>query len=547
MVQVVLITGHLGTGKTNLAERLRADHGFHLIRSSDEIRRRFNLMPTNDMKRVDLQDAGAKWDDQSNGSWLYEITKSASRSHSRIVIDNVRNEKQLSHFRNRPDWRTLHVHLYAPRQFLKDRYGPKLQEENISYEEADIIETEDDIRHFRTDADVRINVNRSDGGDTYTRVAARLGLFSDPNQKLVDVLIGGQYGSEGKGHIAAALARNYDLVIRVGGPNAGHTVSSESGRYTYHQLPSGSRDFKAKVLLGPGMTIHKTELLKEIKDCGITSDRLCIDPNAMLISEVDKEAEAKMRDEIASTASGSGAASARRIMGRTARPPTLAGADQDLKPYTVPRPAFCGSAVAELERHYAEGKKILLEGTQGSGLSLYHGPYPHVTSRDTNVAGCIAEAGVSPRRVRRIIMVVRTTPIRVGNPDGGLHSSGNLKNETTFDIVAHESGLDPVKVNSAEKTSRTKRDRRVGWFDWEQLRRACILNTPTDIALTFVDYLSKENQAARRFEQLSEDTIKFVEELEHVAQAPVSIINVRFPDISDNKDLRSMIDRRSWS
>ena len=143
---------------------------------------------------------------------------------------------------------------------MEEQYGPKLKEENISYDQADPIESEDDIKQFREDADVRINVDRSDSGDTYTRVAARLGLFSDPDRKLVDVLIGGQYGSEGKGHIAAALARNYDLVVRVGGPNAGHTVSSESGKYTYHQLPSGARDFNGMILLGPGMTIHKDSL-----------------------------------------------------------------------------------------------------------------------------------------------------------------------------------------------------------------------------------------------------------------------------------------------
>ncbi len=499
------------------------------------------------MGRSELQDSGAQWDTQSDGKWLFEIVKSAAAQHSRIVIDHVRNERQLRHFRNHPEWRALHVHLYAPRPFLEEQYGPKLKEENISYDQADPIESEDDINQFRKDADVRINVDRSDSGDTYTRVAARLGLFSDPGRRLVDVLIGGQFGSEGKGHIAAALARNYDLVIRVGGPNAGHTVSSESGKYTYHQLPSGARDFKGKILLGPGMTIHKDSLLKEIEDCKITPDRLCIDPNAMLISEEDKEAEVKMREEIASTASGSGAASARRIMERNATPPILAGDDPDLEKYTQSRPKFCGNTVQELERNYAAGKKILLEGTQGSGLSIFHGSYPHVTSRDTNVAGCLTEAGISPKRVRRVIMVVRTTPIRVGNPDGGKHSSGRLKNETDFATIATQAGLDPDEVKKAEKTSTTKRDRRVGWFDWEQFRHACILNTPTDIALTFADYLSKDNQSARRFEQLTQDTIKFIEELEHVAQAPVSIINVRFPDMESDRDIRSMIDRRSWS
>lgn len=546
MVTVVLITGHLGTGKSRLAERLQADHDFRYIRTSEEVAKFAGVLSPAELSRLELQKAGADWDSKTNGKWLIDIVENAASHSEKIVVDHVRNDKQLRYFRLKPEWKTLHIHLYAPKGFLEGQYGPKLQEEQLSYDQANPIESEKDISRFKDDADVRINVNRSDDGDTYTRVAARLGLFSESDSQLVDVLIGGQYGSEGKGHIAAALARSYDLVIRVGGPNAGHTVSSETGRYTYHQLPSGTQNFEAKVLLGPGMTIHKESLLAEIKECGLSPERLCIDPQAILISDEDKVSEKKMKDEIASTASGSGAASARRILGRTATPPKMAKDDPELSVYTQKRAVFAGNAVDELEQCYAKNKRVLLEGTQGSGLSLFHGEYPHVTSRDTNVAGCLAEAGVSPKRVRRVIMVVRTTPIRVGNPDGGKHTSGAIKNETNFTVVATEAGLDPEKIKKAEKTSTTKRDRRVGWFDWELFRRSCILNSPTDIALTFADYLSKENMAARRFEQLTENTIKFIEELEQVAQAPVSMINTRFPNLDDDKDIRSIIDRREW-
>lgn len=547
MVEIVLLTGHLETGKTVLAHRLATEHKFDLIRTSHLITARCKPADGSPVARKDLQAFGAALDEETDGKWLFDVvTKQVSEGCERIVVDHVRNERQLRHFRTRADLRTIHVHLYAPKLFLEEKFGPKLEKESITYDEADPIESEQDIKQFRHDADVRINVNRTDASDTYTRVAARLGLFSDPEDRLVDVLIGGQFGSEGKGHVAAALARNYDVLIRVGGPNAGHTVSSESGLYTYHQLPSGSKDTKAKILLGPGMTINKKALLQEIADCGVDETRLCIDPQAMLINDDDREKEGSMREEIGSTASGSGAANARRILGRTASPPLLARNDPDLKKYTEKRAEFCGDAVHELERCFFERRRILLEGTQGSGLSLYHGEYPHVTSRDTNVAGCLAEAGVSPKRVRRVIMVVRTTPIRVGDPDGGVHTSGKLKNETSFDVISEQAGLDPEEVKSAEKTSTTKRERRVGWFDWEQFRRACILNSPTDIALTFADYLSAENQNARRFEQLTDDTIKFIEELEHVAQAPVSIINTRFPKLEQAPDLRSMIDRRDW-
>jgi hypothetical protein len=113
--------------------------------------------------------------------------------------------------------------------------------------------------------------------------------------------------------------------------------------------------------------------------------------------------------------------------------------------------------------------------------------------------------------------------------------------------VAKEAGLDPVEVTKQEITSTTRRPRRVGWFEWDQFRKACVLNAPTDIVLTFADYIDGENQHARRFEQLTENTIKFIEELERVSQAPVSLINTRFMRDEDRTvDLRSIIDRRNW-
>jgi adenylosuccinate synthase len=118
---------------------------------------------------------------------------------------------------------------------------------------------------------------------------------------------------------------------------------------------------------------------------------------------------------------------------------------------------------------------------------------------------------------------------------------------TSFKQIAKEAKLAPDDLVANEKTSTTKRKRRVGWFDWELYRRSCALNAPTDIVLTFADYLDAENSNARRFEQLRPDTIKFIEELERVAQAPVSLINTRFPRTDEERlDLRSVIDRRTW-
>lgn len=105
--------------------------------------------------------------------------------------------------------------------------------------------------------------------------------------------------------------------------------------------------------------------------------------------------------------------------------------------------------------------------------------------------------------------------------------------------MAARAGLDVADVQAAEKTSTTKKDRRVAEFGWADLRRASTLNGPTDVALTFADYLSVKNRDARRFEQLEEATIMFIEEVGRVAAAPVSLITTRFHE-------RSIIDRRSW-
>jgi adenylosuccinate synthase len=140
-------------------------------------------------------------------------------------------------------------------------------------------------------------------------------------------------------------------------------------------------------------------------------------------------------------------------------------------------------------------------------------------------------------RVRRIVMVVRTYPIRVGNPRG--KTSGPMSREISWAEVARRSGLDVNVLRKAERTSTTKRRRRVAEFDWALLHRAAALNGPTDIALTFSDYITASNRDARRFEQLSESTIQFVDEIEAVARAPVSLISTRF-------HARSIIDRRNW-
>jgi len=318
--------------------------------------------------------------------------------------------------------------------------------------------------------------------------------------------------------------------MRVGGPNAGHTVFEKPFKHVFHLLPSGTyRAPNAKLLIGPGAVLNLEKILEEIRTFGIDKDRLLIDENAIIISQKDIDYETAIKDNISSTAQGVGVATAGNILAR------LLGDDKHKAKHFIKelRP-FLGSTHNALESLFKDGKRVLLEGTQGTGLSLHHGIYPYVTSRDTTVSGCLSEAGISPKRVRKIIMVTRTYPIRVGG-----HSGPFLSNELTMEDIATRSGKNVDEIKKTEITTTTKKDRRIAEFSWSLFRKACELNSPTDIALTFTDYISVKNVNARRYHNLTEETRRFIEEIESCAGVKVSLIGTTF-------DYRAVIDRRNW-
>jgi adenylosuccinate synthase len=114
-----------------------------------------------------------------------------------------------------------------------------------------------------------------------------------------------------------------------------------------------------------------------------------------------------------------------------------------------------------------------------------------------------------------------------------------MSQEITYEDVAARSGIPLEELRTTEKGSVSSKQRRIGEFDWQLLQRAVELNSATDIALTFTDYLNARNREARRYEQLTTETIRFVEEVERVAGVPVSLLTTRF-------DVRGIIDRRRW-
>lgn len=484
--------------------------------------------------RISLQEEGNRLDKETGGQWVLEELRQAVQSKPNcaiFVVDSVRTEKQIKEIRKsyRP---VTHLHLSAPAEELKNRYTRRSKSEINAppYEKTKEDKTEKAIERLNKIADIVLNTQHCIEADIVERAAGRMSLYGKNHTGYVDVILGGQYGSEGKGQIAGYLAKEYDLLVRVGGPNAGHKVYEDPEPYTHHHLPSGTRKCDAPLLLGPGMVINVEKLQKEIAECQVDCDRLSIDPQAMIISSEDIEAEKKITQDISSTGQGVGQATARKIVGRGDKKVQLAKDSPELKPYIR-------KAIDVLTWAFLNNNRILLEGTQGTGLSLHHGMYPYVTSRDTTVAGCLSEAGIPPSKLRKVVMVCRTFPIRVQNPPGG--TSGFMSHEISWKEISRRSGISIEKLQHREKTSTTNRARRVGEFDWETIRKAAFLNGATDIALTFADYLSPRNQLVRRYEQLTDETIEMIEEIEHVTKARVSLIGTGF-------DSRSIIDRREW-
>ncbi len=535
MKRLVVLSGPVAAGKTELAQQLHDRYRAHVLRTSDLLR---EYVGARQADRRALQLAGQRLDRETGGRWVIDalIRRCADVDDDTVVVvDSVRIQDQINAIRTAFGRRVVHLHLTASEETLSGRYEKRKAEgrpgELASYKELRSNRTERLVPRLARDADIVIDTDRNSPDDILVRAATHLRLTGNRTDRLVDVLVGGQYGSEGKGNVAAYLAPEYGLLVRSGGPNAGHSVMTDSGKHVQHHLPSGTALCDAPVLLTAGAAIYPPALLEEIAASQVDVSRLVIDEQATIITDDHRAEEAELTATIGSTGSGVGAATAGRIMGRSGG--TLLAKDvPELRPYI-------GKAGEIIERAFAAGSRVFVEGTQGTGLSLLHGPYPHVTSRDTTVPGLLAEAGIPPSRLRRSVMVCRTYPIRVKDPDREGQTSGPMWGELTWEVIAERSGLDLQELLAQELTSTTRRQRRVAEFDWALLQKASALNGPTDIAITFVDQLHATNRDARRFEQLTDDTIEFVEEVERVGAASVTLISTRFHQ-------RSIIDRRSW-
>ena len=536
-LRIVLLSGPIGSGKSALVRQLEERYRAKIIKTRELILKK---LPRTKPERAALQRAGQRLDVKDGGAWVGEALQRTIETHSggqtprgHFVIDAVRIHGQIAAIRKAYGTDVHHIHLTAPEKELERRYRERNRDgdQTVDYDALKRNRTEREIERLAEIADIVVSTDRCSEEAVLVRATALLNLYPRSNDAIVDVLIGGQFGSEGKGNIVGHIAPEYDLLVRVGGPNAGHQVYAEPKPEKYYHLPSGTqRAPNARLLLGPGAVIYPKKLLEEIADHKIDADRLTIDHRAMIITDQDRKEEAERFGSISSTAQGVGIASARKMTGRSdykeEREAFLADDCEDLKPYI-------GSAREVLADAMVTGQRILLEGTQGTALSLHHGDYPHVTTRDTTVSGCLADAGIAPSNVRRVIMVCRTYPIRVGGP------SGPMAHEVEMAEIHRRSGIPLEELERTERTTTTDRPRRIAEFDWLQFRDSVQLNGPTDIALTFVDYFDVDNRKAFRFEQLSQETISFVEELERISGRPVSLLSTDF-------NWRNVIDRRAW-
>jgi adenylosuccinate synthase len=339
----------------------------------------------------------------------------------------------------------------------------------------------------------------------------------------LDIIVGTQWGDEGKGHITDLMAAEADIVARYGGgDNAGHTVAVAGDIFKLHLVPSGIIHEKPICLIGNGVVINPEILLKEIDALGqrgidVSPARLKISRKAHLITPahiaLDRASESSRGSEaIGTTQRGIGPAYTDKASRSGLRAGLLADAEglaEEIQQHVeskneILRRLFAAetldaTAVSAQYAHYArrlaphltdstvllhaalqEGQNVLAEGAQGTFLDLDHGTYPFVTSSTPTAGGALVGLGIGPRMVRRIIGIAKAFTSRVG---GGPFPC-QLEGATALRLRG--TGENPWD----EYGTTTGRPRRVGWLDLVMVRHAARINSLTELAVTKLDILS---------------------------------------------------------
>jgi len=332
------------------------------------------------------------------------------------------------------------------------------------------------------------------------------------------VIVGGQWGDEGKAKVVDFLMHDHDVVIRFqGGANAGHTVVTDAGRFAFHQIPSGVLYASVTGILGNGMVIEPFALLDELKELtsrGIdVGGRMFISSAAQIVMPyhriLDNLMEADLKGQsIGSTGKGIGPAygdkhmrsglrmgaflldkeelydivkakveAGNRLLGLLGGPPL--SSEKVASDFARIRDLVSGFVVDTQELVHtmkAQGKRILLEGAQGTLLDIDHGTYPFVTSSSCTIGGALTGTGLATRDIGRVIGIFKSYVTRVGN--------GPMPSE-----LAGAEGVE-LRERGKEYGTTTGRPRRCGWFDLVAGRYSVRLNGYDEIALTKLDVIS---------------------------------------------------------
>lgn len=332
------------------------------------------------------------------------------------------------------------------------------------------------------------------------------------SKKQADLIVGLQWGDEGKGKIVDLLASKYDYVVRYqGGHNAGHTIVLDGKKIALHLIPSGVLNPKAVNIIGNGVVVSPPHLIKEMEPFEKLEGRLFVSDRAHMIlsyhAKIDAAKE-KMRgaNAIGTTGRGIGpcytdkvarsgfmimelldeAALSKKLEGYFADNAKLfeaygveiPNADElkkELAEYKKALTPFIANTTQIVWGALKEGKNVLLEGAQGTLLDIDHGTYPYVTSSNTIAAGSCSGVGLSPKDIGKVIGIAKAYSTRVGN--------GVFPTELHDDVGAK------LREQGAEFGTTTGRPRRCGWFDAVAVKYACRLNGVDAVSLMKLDVL----------------------------------------------------------
>jgi len=336
------------------------------------------------------------------------------------------------------------------------------------------------------------------------------------------ILVGAQWGDEGKGKIIDFLTEQADIVVRAqGGANAGHTVIVGRTKYILHLIPSGILRRRTTCVIGNGVVIDPIGLLEEIdglKKTGIDpAGRLHVSDAAHMVFPYHKALDAAREDlkgegKIGTTLRGIGPAYGDKVDRTGLRMGSILNAKRfaeqlaeavnrnnallkslGAKPLPVKRTMesvlkatrrlrpYVANTVQMLHNATAAKKRILFEGAQGTFLDIDHGTYPYVTSSNTTAGGMCTGSGIAPNRIDRVIGVAKAYTTRVG--EGPMPSEAQVVGD-----LLHGMGR--------EYGATTGRERRCGWFDAVTVRQAAMLNGITDLATWTVWTRSSRSRSA---------------------------------------------------